>query len=118
MAATVITPVSLKFNESKAAPTLAATDATDGTLIPYGHEDRRILLILKNDSQASMSPKIKKGDSVQAAAADLTLTIAAGATHYIVIESGPYKFVNDTTKKGNVHVTGTADLDIGAVYLP
>lgn len=118
MAATDITPVSLKFNKSEAAPTLAATDATDGTLIPYGHEDRRILLILKNDSQASMSPKIKKGDSVQAAAADLTLTIAAGATHYIVIESGPYKFVNDTTKKGNVHVTGTADLDVGAVYLP
>jgi len=120
MGATAITPTALTLNTMADFPTAAAVDATAGAMIPFtAKDDGKILLYLVNsDSSNAENVTIKKGDGVQAAAADYTVSVAASGVKILVVETGKYGFVKDATYKGHIRVTGTADVDVAAVILP
>lgn len=116
MASTNITMTKLQFNEAQSMPVPAAADGTDGALVDYtGKEDGRILLILKNTAASAGTAVVKGGNALQGGG-DLEVSLAAGATGIVVLESG--KFADSHgPNKGKVLVTG-ASLQVAAVALP
>lgn len=119
MAVVNITPVSIPLGGGAALPTLTAiTSIADGALIPFAAQDTKIVVLVKNaHASAAKTVTFAMGNGIQGVT-DLTASIAAGATHAFVIESGKYKFVSGD-KKGKVQVLGeSTDIQVGAIILP
>lgn len=109
----------LSRNEAAAMPTLTAiTTVADGIKIPMSAEDGRILIMIANGGVAEATATIKKGNALQGVS-DLAVTIAAGATKIICVESGRFTNVSGALA-GYLLITGSASatLTAGAVALP
>lgn len=119
MAIAKITNTELIRNEAKEVISAVAVDSTEGASVDYTNQsDGRILLMITNgNASAAKKATIIKGNSLQGVE-DLEISIPAGKTYGIVIESG--KFVNVSGEnKGEVIIKGeSADITIQAVELP
>lgn len=119
MAITEVTNTELKRNEAQKIVTAVAVDGTAGASVNYSNQsDGRILLLIKNGhASASKKATVLKGNSLQGVE-DLEITIPAGETHGLVIESG--KFSNTYgDNKGKVIIKGeSTDITIQAIELP
>lgn len=127
MAATNITKTVVTRNAATNVPTAATVAKTDGALVTFDKDDQKILLLLKNNTtNATHTAVIKKGNGVQGVA-DLEITLTgtdttAGNEKAIVIESGRYMDVSGDNK-GKVNIvskdgtTGT-QIEVRAIVLP
>lgn len=119
MAITVITNTSLTRNEAKEITAKSAVDGTAGAKVNFeNRSDGKILLLLTNDhASASKDATIKAGNSLQGTE-DLVVSVPAGKTYGVVVESGKYKNVTGDNK-GNVIITGAStDIKVQAIELP
>lgn len=119
MALASITNVELKRNEAKEVTAAVAVDGTDGAGVNFENKsDGRILLMITNsNASASKDATIKAGDSLQGVE-DLVISIPAGKTYGIVVESGKFKNVSGDNK-GKVIIKGAStDIKVQAVELP
>ena len=121
MAIVKIVPVELEeYNKASAEVDSAAlTTAIDGTAgAYYEHKERddKYLVIAQNTANAAGTLTIKKGNGIQGVA-DNVITIAAGKTVAINLESGCYKNVSGDNK-GRVIMTGAATIKVAVVKLP
>lgn len=118
MAMSEIVNTELLRNEAKEIEEAVAVDATAGASVDYTNQsDGRILLMITNTGSAEQKATILRGDALQGVE-DLEISIPAGKTFGIVIESG--KFVNVSGEyKGKVVITGeSADITVQAIELP
>lgn len=99
----------LKFNEAGSV-IAAATVSEEGLMVPYDHDDHRILLLI-----SGAEATIKAGDGIQGTE-DLVVPFETGKTKALVIESGKYKF-HTGENKGHVVITGTG-ATVQAIQLP
>lgn len=110
MAAATITPYKITaFNEFPTAVTssslFTAVDASAGGLIPWSGADCRMLIVVQNtEASTEKSFTVKAGNGI-GGNKDLTVSIAAGKTVYLEIDSDRFKNMSGTNK-GKVLVTG------------
>lgn len=118
MAISEIINTELVRNEAKEILEQVAIDVTEGASIDYSNKsDGRILLMLTNGDTDDKKATILKGNSLQGVE-DLEITIPAGKTYGIVIESG--KFANVAgDNKGKVIIKGeSVKITVQAIELP
>jgi len=99
------------------ASKLTATSKSAACTIDANGGDYKTLLIFANAGEASATATIAIGNGIQGVGADLVVTVGAGETHAIVVDSGYFKNVSGTNK-GLIKVTPSAALSITAVELP
>lgn len=119
MAAVNITPKELTRNSmtEMANGHFTAVDAADGAYVPM-FSDARLLVVCKNDGGSDLTATVVKGNALQGAGADLTLTLAAGSCAFAVVESGLYGNTRGEAR-GKIWLKGSsADLLVAAYHLP
>lgn len=123
MAIVKITPVELDEVNVPSAEVATdalttAVDATAGAYYEHRERDDKYLIIAQNaNSSAAKKLTIKKGNGIQGVV-DKVVSIAAGKTIFINIESGRFKNVSGDNK-GKVILTGeSADIKVAVVKLP
>lgn len=119
MAVVKITNTVLTRNEAKEVTASVAVDVTDGASVDYTNKSCGKILLLIENGHASAAKKatIVKGDGLQSTK-DLEVSIPAGKTYAVCVESG--KFMNVSgVNKGKVVVKGeSADIKVKAIELP
>ena len=110
MAATKIALTRVPLNGGTALPALAALTAEGGE-IAFDGQDTKTLILVENSGSAAGEITFKAGNGIQGVA-DLTVSVAAGATLAFVLESGAFK------ANGAVKVTGPTNMKVGALLLP
>ncbi len=119
MAIVKITNTELLRNEAQEIKSAVAVDGTAGASVDYTNKsDGRILLMITNsNSSAAKKATILKGNALQGVE-DLEISIPAGKTYGIVVESG--KFINTSgDNKENVVIKGeSTDITVQAIELP
>lgn len=106
-------------NEAKEIEIAVAVDASDGASVDYTNKsDGRILLMITNGNASDdKKATIVKGNALQGVE-DLEISIPAGKTYGIVVESGKFGNVYGDNK-GKVIITGeSTDIKVQAVELP
>ena len=119
MAMAEVKNTELVRNEAKEIKTDVAVDASAGASIDYTNKsDGRILLMITNgNASAEKKATILKGNALQGTE-DLEITIPAGKTYGIVVESGTFGNVYGENK-GKVIIKGeSTDIKVQAVELP
>ena len=78
----------LKWNEAIVPETATAVDASDGLeVVVSGTAIERTILKLNNTDDASATAVIKAGDGCMGNADDLSITIAAESSVYVIVDS-------------------------------
>lgn len=91
MAVKTITPVKMTRNSAVAYTFEAATSTTDGFKIPFTYKDQlAVLLITSTEATNAKTLTIKAGNGFQAGN-DLVISVAAGATMAVPLDSGIFK---------------------------
>lgn len=119
MAIAEIKNTELIRNEAKEIASAVAVDASAGASVDYTNKsDGRILLMITNsNASATKKATILKGNSLQGTE-DLEISIPAGKTYGIVIESGKFGNVYGDNK-GKVIIKGeSTDIKVQVVELP
>lgn len=119
MAMTEVKNTELVRNEAKEIETAVAVDASAGASVDYTNKsDGRILLMITNgNASAEKKATIIKGNALQGTE-DFEISIPAGKTYGIVVESGKFGNVYGENK-GKVIVKGeSTDIKVQAVELP
>lgn len=119
MAMTEVKNTELVRNEAKEIETAVAVDASAGASVDYTNKsDGRILLMITNENASdTKKATIVKGNALQGVE-DLEISIPAGKTYGIVVESGKFGNVYGENK-GKVIVQGeSTDIKVQAVELP
>ena len=116
MSAALIENAVLKRNEATVLPELTEVAAGEGALVPFDTDDAKTLILIENAGGETATAVIHKGDGIQGVA-DMEVEIEAGATVCIVVESMKFKNMSGENK-GNVLITGSANLKVGCVVLP
>ena len=119
MAITEIKNTELIRNEAKEIETAVAVDETAGASVNYTNKsDGRILLMITNShSSDAKKATILKGNDLQGTE-DLEISIPAGKTYGIVVESGKFENVSGESA-GKVIIKGeSTDITIQAIELP
>lgn len=123
MAIVKITPVELDevnipSEEVASSALTTAVDATDGAYYEHRERDDKYLIIAQNaNTSAAKKLTIKKGNGIQGVV-DKEVSIGAGKTVFINIESGRFKNVSGDNK-GRVILAGeSADIKVAVVKLP
>ena len=117
MAIVKITNTKLKRNEAQEITAAAAVDATAGASIDYSNQSDGKILINNGNSSAAKKATILKGNALQGVE-DLEISIPAGKTYGIVVESGKFENVSGDNK-GKVIIKGeSADITIQTIELP
>ena len=119
MAMTEVKNTELIRNEAKEIETAVAVDVSDGVSVDYTNKsDGRILLMITNGNESNAKKAtIVKGNALQGVE-DLEISIPAGKTYGIVVESGKFGNVYGDNK-GKIIVTGeSTDIKVQAVELP
>jgi hypothetical protein len=130
MAATPITPVSLKMNEfvKESATTLfAAVDANEGATFEMPDRDEKYVIGVQNAASSSVNvfAVLKAGDGLHSVMGDEKVTLAQNAIAWITIDSARFKNITGNNK-GKVVIrgfaangtTGTTDLKVKVIKLP
>ena len=121
MAIVKLNPIEIvKHNEPSAEVATAnltvALDGTAGAYYEHKERDDKYVIIAQNTAEAAGTLTIKKGNGIQGVA-DNVITIAAGKTVAINLESGCYKNVSGDNK-GRVIMTGAATIKVAVIKLP
>jgi hypothetical protein len=104
----------LKLNEAKAVTPISKSAAF--TLELTGG-DYKTAILMANAGSASATVTFAIGNGIQGAGSDLVVTVAAGATMAICLDSGYFKNVSGTDKDA-VKVTPSAAISFTIVELP
>lgn len=120
MAKSVITTIELEeYNnaiEVVSENFFTAIDAENGTCYEHRERDDKYLIIAQNTGASPATLTIKKGNGIQAVV-DKVISISAGSTVCITLESGMFKNVSGEDK-GKVVFEGTEDIELAIVKLP
>lgn len=123
MAKVKIIPVELEgynlpSDEVDTADITTAVDATDGAYYEHKERDDKYLIIAQNThATAAKNLTIKHGNGIQGVV-DKVISIGAGKTRYITLESGAFKVMSGDDK-GRVNMIGeSANIQIAVVKLP
>lgn len=121
MAIVKLNPIEIvKHNEPSAEVATAnltvALDGTAGAYYEHKERDDKYVIIAQNTAETAGTLTIKKGNGIQGVA-DNVITIAAGKTVAINLESGCYKNVSGDNK-GRVIMTGAATIKVAVIKLP
>lgn len=84
--------------------------STDGCTVPIG-KDERLAFIATNANEAEKTLTVAKGNSVNAAAADLTIAVPAGGYVAFELDSSRYGQMSGTNK-GKFSITSNAGADV------
>lgn len=107
MAAVTIVPVKLTRNVASEYTYTAATSATDGFIIPFAvKDDKAMLLITSIEAADAKTLTLKAGNGFQGGN-DLVITVAAGATMAITVDSGFFKQVSGEGKDNIIAIPST-----------
>ena len=123
MARVTITPVkATKYNTASAEITSAslttAVDATDGAAFSMTEADEKYLILVQNaHASAAKDFTLKAGNGLQGAG-DYTVSVAAGKTVFVGIESGRFKNVTGADKDKVVMTGGSADIKVAVFVVP
>ena len=79
--------------------------------------DYKLLFAFNNAGNASATATLAVGNGIQGAGSDLVVTIAAGKTAYLVVDSGYFKNVSGEYKD-YIKVTPSAALTVTIIELP
>ena len=104
----------LEINKAKA---VTATSNSSAFKIELTGGDYKTLVLINNAGSASATATFAVGNGIQGAGANLVVTVAAGATQAIVLDSGYFKNVSGTAKDC-VTVTPSTALGFTVVELP
>ena len=104
----------LEINKAKA---VTATSNSSAFKIELTGGDYKTLVLINNAGSASATATFAVGNGIQGAGANLVVTVGAGATQAIVLDSGYFKNVSGTAKDC-VTVTPSAALGFTVVELP
>jgi len=108
-----------KTGAMNTAITLDFTNAisADGCTVPIG-KDERLLIIATNSDDSPHTVVVAKGDSVNGAAADLSISIAAGAYVAFELDSSRYGQMSGANKgKFSIMSDSGADVTLTPVQL-
>lgn len=123
MAIVKITPVELdevnvQSAEVATSALTTAVDATAGAYYEHKERDDKYLIIASNaNTSAAKTLTIKKGNGIQGVA-DKVISIGAGKTVFINIESGRFKNVSGDNKGMVILMGESADIKVAVVKLP
>jgi len=120
MAAAVVTVSTNLVRGTAGAFIGTSIDATDGLFLKWDVPDERALIVLINadTSNAVTTLKLKKGDGLGAAAADVDIGLTAGQTKVLAIESAKF-LITTGTNKGYIKFTDSSgDTKVALVRLP
>ena len=114
MAITAHAKTTLKLNEAK------AIDGTSRNAV-FGAEatggDYKTLFVFANAGSSAAKVTLAVGDGIQGAGSDLEVSVAAGKTAYLVVDSGYFKNVSGDYKD-YIKVTPSAAVTVTIVELP
>lgn len=79
--------------------------------------DYKTLLVFSNAGGSAATVTVKVGDGIGGAGEDLTMSVAAGKTGYLVVDSSYYK-ITGAEKKGFAAVSASAAVSVTVVELP
>lgn len=117
MAATNIVITKLVRNEADVIPATAAVNATDGAMLDLnGIVDEKLLILIENAGSAAKVATIKAGNGIQGVH-DLEISVDAGKTVGIVIESMKFKNVSGENMGKVIILGASTDIKIAAVQL-
>lgn len=114
MAITKITRDILSLNEA-AEITVTAASAACGLDMAGG--DYKTLILFANAGEASATATVAIGNGIQGVGADQVITVGAGETYGIVVDSGYFKNVSGDYKDC-IKVTPSASLNVSVIELP
>ena len=96
-----------KMTRNTAVELSAATAITTGGVdVDFSGKDEMTLLLISSTAGSAVTVTIVKGNGIQAVA-DETVSIPAGKTCGIVLESAKFKNLSDGTVKIKASATGT-----------
>ena len=122
MARAVITVRALddynKFGTEFDATALAtAVNAADGAEFVMSGADHKYLVYITNGASSAKAVTVKAGNGLQGTA-DISVSLGAGKSTYVSLESGRFKNVTGADK-GKVVITGeSADIKVAVFKLP
>lgn len=123
MARATIAPIKAAYRNDPSSAVdntalFTAIDATDGAAISSWNEsDEKYTIVIQNTSTtAAATVKILKGDGIHAVN-DLTVSLAAGKTVCLSIDSARFKVLSGTDK-GKILLTGPAAAKVAVFCTP
>lgn len=116
MAVTAVSIVDAYLNEEKEFAFATATSASDGFEITYNGADNRLAFLIENAAQSSGTMTFKAGNAIQGVE-DLVVTVAAGKSAVIWIDSGMIKNVFGTLKGKAKAIPSATTMHLAAVHL-
>ena len=120
MAAAVVTVSTNLARGTAGAYISTSIDSTDGLYLKWDVSDERALIVLVNSDtvNAVSTLKLKKGDGLGAAAADVDIALTAGQTKVLAIESAKF-LITTGTYKGYIKFTDSSgDTKVALIKLP
>jgi len=100
-----------------AASKLTAASKSAAFTVDAKGGDYKTMIIMTNAGEASATATIAIGNGIQGVGDNLTVTVGAGETHAIVLDSGYFKNVSGTNKDF-IKITPSAAISFTAVELP
>jgi len=119
MAVVNVQPKKLDRNSLKevAIGDFAAVNVVDGAAVPI-FNDGRLLIVCYNSGSSAVTATVVKGNGLQGAGADLSMTIDPGVHVFAVVESGLYGNTSGELR-GKICLKGSsANLQVAAYHLP
>lgn len=107
-----------KFGTEFDATALAtAVNAADGAEFVMSGADHKYLVYITNGASSAKAATVKAGNGLQGTA-DISVTLGAGKSTFVALESGRFKNVTGADK-GKVVITGdSADIKVAVFKLP
>ncbi len=95
---------------NKAVAAAFTAIGTDGCTVPIG-KDERLAIVALNGNAADKTLTVAKGDGINAAAADLVITVPDGEYVVFELDSSRYGQMSGTNK-GKFSITSNAGADV------
>ena len=95
-----------------------AVNAAEGARIAWNFRDDKILIVAQNADSAAKTLTIKAGNGLQGAAGNLEISLGAGMTTYVAIDSGRFKNVTGDNRGYVLLTGGSASVKIAVFKLP
>jgi len=111
-----ITKVTSRNAETESSAALACSTSSGATYAPTKQDEKCVLIFTNTDSGNAEEVTIYKGDGQQGVV-DLTFSIAASGTSFVVLESGRHKFLEHDGLTGKYYMEATSDVKIQALEL-
>ena len=94
-----------------------AIDAADGAEIDYSGRDDKMLIMLMNTTDSTVTVTVKAGNGIQGVC-DLTVELAGTAMATLALESGRFKNVSGPDKGKVILAASAAGVGVMALKMP